>query len=189
MENFNEEEIQKKIEEKRKRFIENAHRALGFYDQNIIPTSEERLKKKAEEGDANKGVRRYDEEPAKPLILAASHFPENVKNSPEKQQVKQIQDTQVPFEEEKEEISNEEDSLTAAEKEMESKLSSQATTTKAETSNKSVKNTNNEHDYEEKKQYDEMYDETYKDSNHYIAPIANPAKTKKQKKFIVNTRH
>lgn len=30
MDNFNEEEIQRKIEEKRKRFIENAHRALGF---------------------------------------------------------------------------------------------------------------------------------------------------------------
>lgn len=48
MDNFNEEEIQRKIEEKRKRFIENAHRALGFYDQNILNTSEEHKKKRSD---------------------------------------------------------------------------------------------------------------------------------------------
>jgi hypothetical protein len=48
MEGFNEEEVQKKIEEKRKRFIENAHRALGFYDHNMLSNPEEHKVKRNE---------------------------------------------------------------------------------------------------------------------------------------------
>lgn len=102
MEKFNEDEIQRKIEEKRKRFIENAHRALGFYDKNILSHGDEH-KKRTEmmEKEFNKvyddqgqPLRRYDDEPAKPLILAASKNPENVVSSPkEEKSNKQIMES------------------------------------------------------------------------------------------------
>jgi len=131
MDNFNEEEIQKKIEEKRKRFIENAHRALGFYDQNILSASDERKKKRAEliEKEFNKvfdeqgkPLRRYDEEPAKPLILAASKQPESVNSSPsEEKPTQRIKEMKIPKKDVRE-IFEDEDSLMAAEREMDSKI-------------------------------------------------------------------
>lgn len=127
MDNFNEEEIQRKIEEKRKRFIENAHRALGFYDQNILTTTEEHKRKRAElmEKEFNKvfdetgkSLRRYDEEPAKPLILAASkQHPENILSSPSEENCKKVimESSTAKLERRQPEI---EDSLETAEKEM-----------------------------------------------------------------------
>lgn len=138
MEKFNEDEIQKKIEEKRKRFIENAHRALGFYDQTILSPGEEH-KKRTEimEKEFNKvyddngqQVRRYDDEPAKPLILAASKNPENVVSKPSEEKTnKEIMDS-ADLNPEKASSSGkpEEDSLTAAEKEQELRSKSKANT-------------------------------------------------------------
>ena len=132
MDKFNEDEIQKKIEEKRKRFIENAHRALGFYDQNILTNSEEHKKKRSElmEKEFNKvfddegqPLRRYDEEPSKPLILAASKNPENITSLPEEEKAnKEIMDTQASKLERQGSLNQvEEDSLTVATKEQEIK--------------------------------------------------------------------
>ena len=130
MENFNEVEIQKKIEEKRKRFIENAHRALGFYDQNILTATEEHKKKRSDLmeqefnkvfDEAGKSLRRYDEEPAKPLIFASSKNPENVvPQLKEEHTNKNIKDSSMTYTESRNhEI--EDDSLVTAEKEMELK--------------------------------------------------------------------
>ena len=127
MENFNEEEIQRKIEEKRKRFIENAHRALGFYDHNILSSPDDNKKKRAEtiEKEFNKvfdepgsSIRRYDDEPAKPLILAASKNPENVNSSPsgESKNIEQMESK--PSFVKQRTTEPEEDSLTVHEKEM-----------------------------------------------------------------------
>lgn len=127
MEKFNEDEIQKKIEEKRKRFIENAHRALGFYDQNLFSSSNEQKKKRSEMmekefnkvfDDNGKPLLRYDEEPAKPLILAASKFPENVSSpSGEENKKKEIMETKPMISEDKiAPNKEEEDSLTVEEK-------------------------------------------------------------------------
>ena len=128
MESFNEEEIQKKIEEKRKRFIENAHRALGFYDQNIITSTDEHKKKRTEliEKEFNKVFdpapkqkQRYDEEPAKPKILPINLTDENIQSSPSIEKfAHSFKATSPPFNISKKEKLNE-DSLSIAEKEME----------------------------------------------------------------------
>jgi hypothetical protein len=155
MDNFNEEEIQKKIEEKRKRFIENAHRALGFYDQNLMANSEEH-KKRSElmEKEFNKvfdnngkGGRRYDEEPAKPLILASSIYPENETASPSEEKTSKIVKEPKVTKNDTKAISDEEDSLMAAEREHDSKIKtskllkqdSKSSDTKAESLNQPSK--------------------------------------------------
>jgi hypothetical protein len=150
MENFNEEEIQKKIEEKRKRFIENAHRALGFYDQNILTTTEEHKRKRAELmekefnkvfEETNKSLRRYDEEPAKPLILAASkQHPENIHSSPSEDKCKKVvmESNIAKIERRQPEI---EDSLVTAEKEMELKNHASISTNMATSNTEETKAT------------------------------------------------
>lgn len=137
MEGFNEEEVQKKIEEKRKRFIENAHRALGFYDHNMLSNPEEHKVKRNEMiekefnkvfDDTNNKKRRYDEEPSKPLILASSKNPENVATSYSEGKInKEISESKSPYNEKR--ISDpDEDSLTVAQKEMEMKTQSDIST-------------------------------------------------------------
>lgn len=181
MDNFNEEEIQRKIEEKRKRFIENAHRALGFYDQNILTTTDEHKKKRHDMleqefnkvfDDKGKPLRRYDEEPAKPLILAASKNPENINTSPaEEKSNKPIGDDKVAYIERR---PVEEDSLTAAEKEQD--LRKQASLTTKESSSKishqnsaspmisKSKALEKEATFEEEKKNVYSYDESFKSS-------------------------
>lgn len=225
MEKFNEEEIQRKIEEKRKRFIENAHRALGFYDQNILSTTEEHKQKRTEmiESEFNKvfddkgqPLRRYDEEPSKPLILAASKNPENVAGSPAKEIAnKEIQETQDVKLEREEIGKEEEDSLTVEAKEVELRNRSSVSTTEPslQTSNsktlpvepKSIKSTKEKASVikskkrskeEEKipaakqKKFSEEEDDSEYIQNKFHARMNNTlAKSKKMKKFVVNTRH
>lgn len=239
MDNFNEEEIQKKIEEKRKRFIENAHRALGFYDQNILGTNEEHKKKRHEMmekefnkvfDDGSKGIRRYDEEPAKPLILASSKNPENVNSSPSQEKSnKPLTDEKVAYVEPRHKV-EEEDSLTVAEKELDlknqasmssneltTKVSENKVTTPVLTSTKTIeKNILFEEDKKDINSYDESLtrskkrvkekvksmktkaselsddeqsDEEFAQSKQYSSQLVPVAKSKKSKKFIVNTRH
>ena len=244
MDNFSEEEIQKKIEEKRKRFIENAHRALGFYDQGILTSTDEQKKKRSEliEKEFNKvfddqvkPTRKYDEEPAKPLILAASTFPQNtIQETGLDRSMKNIKELKPQPSEAKKEKFDHEDSLSIAEKELESKfkplMSSNDTSTKAHdmktstptlTSKKTIeKHRNFEEEEKEFKSYEENIpgsinrtkdkaqsfkikdegfsddeeidtnsDEEYSALQHHNRHTSSPAKTKKIKKFVVNTRH
>lgn len=239
MEAFNEEEIQKKIEEKRKRFIENAHRALGFYDQNMLANSEEHKHKRTEAierefnkvfDDANNQIRRYDEEPAKPLILAASKNPENVStsHSDEKlsKEIKEIKSLNI----ERNNSNSDEDSLTVAQKEMELKNQTYKNTSdvarkmsekkmmsevpqepriihrdniyQEESKEEPKKNggnlINSKKSTKEKARNLKQKPETYSDDEYeeeqyqskgYNNQVSALAKSKKMKKFIVNTRH
>lgn len=245
MDNFNEEEIQKKIEEKRKRFIENAHRALGFYDQNILSNSDEHKKKRSElmEKEFNKVFdeqvklsRKYDEEPSKPMILASSKYPENSAPSPAlDRSIKSIKEIKSPhLETGKKDKYTHEDSLSIAEKEMESKFkpllastdaSVKATEAKTATPALTAKKTTekprdlDEEDKEFKsfergtsdsiktskekaqsfkaknevfsddEEIDTNSDESYPTYHQQTRHLSSPAKNKKAKKFVVNTRH
>ena len=244
MDNFSEEEIQRKIEEKRKRFIENAHRALGFYDQGILTSTDEQKKKRNEliEKEFNKvfddqvkPTRKYDDEPAKPVILAASSFAQNSNTEMAlDKSMKSTKESKQPYVESKKERFTHEDSLSIAEKEMESKFKPLMTSTDSSTkaqegktatpvlTTKKTIDKNQDYDEEEKelKSYegslsgsikrakekaqnlkakkDEFSDDEEIDTNseeEYSAlqihnrQTSPPAKTKKAKKFVVNTRH
>ena len=190
MDNFNEEEIQRKIEEKRKRFIENAHRALGFYDQNILTSSEEHKKKRAEMmekefnkvfDEAGKPIRRYDEEPAKPLILAASKFPEtHTSSSPDDKANKSKLEAKASYVESRK-IDSDEDSLVTAQKELDLKLQP------------SVSTNDSSHKYHEGKvatpvitsaktiEKDLLFEEEKKDAKSYDESITGSKKRSKEK--------
>ena len=244
MDNFNEEEIQKKIEEKRKRFIENAHRALGFYDQNILSSNDEHKKKRSEliEKEFNKVfedqiklTRKYDEEPSKPMILATSKLPENSAPTPAlDRSIKSIKEIKPQYFDAKKDKFSQEDSLSIAEKEMESKfkpllmsndMSTKAvenkTATPTLTSKKTSEKTRDfdeedkeyksfesmipdsikmskekaqsfktkEEEFSDDEEIDTNSDDNYQAHHQNNRHLSSPAKTKKIKKFVVNTRH
>ena len=180
--------------------------------------------------DANNQVRRYDEEPAKPLILAASKSPENVSNSHSEEKInKEIKETKSLNIERN--ISNsDEDSLTVAQKEMELKTqtyknssdvarmmsekkmmpetTSEARNIRKDTSHqeemkeefensgrilsnskKSVKDKAKNLKKVQQTYSDDEYEEDQYQTKGYNNQVAALAKSKKMKKFVVNTRH
>lgn len=144
---------------------------------------------------------KYDDEPAKPLILAASKNPDNHEESKgeESPTVGSSKDNASlkPLPEPND------DSLSIAEKELDLKMSNSMSKSsppmkhsekkKAASIQPSHEPATNQYDQEEeeKTKVVEFYDsdEMNYTNSHYSATVSTVAKNKKAKKFIVNTRH
>lgn len=213
---------------------------------NMLDSSEEHKKKRSDmmEKEFNKvfdnqgkPIKRYDEEPAKPLILAASKHPENVVNSdynkspsPSIREIKKL-NTESKDDGKSTVITENEDSLMRAEREMDQKLITNSASpsgtsskytddkpvfTKSISYDKTRQPQNFEEDEEEDKNVyahddssknqkvkeksksfkvkeytyeDESDEDIYEDRIDHRGQGGQLAKSKKFKKFVVNTRH